>query len=203
MQADGSQVYSGWPYDRLSSQGVMWECSGRAGHHKGHPGSEHLRLCKSWLAWAPQNLVGTLHSVLETHTDTLLPEAFIESLILPRSRCPGDRAQLQSMHLLSLAQAPPGEDGGAALTPGTPESHTSEGSHRAGCRLPDGGCSGTGVLRASPQSSYSSPAGTGGCRGKGAVSGGGEDRQVGEESMKCLASEAPGSGCWGPFPHEV
>ena len=46
------------------------------------------------LAWAPENLeqvVGTLVSVLEIHTDTLLPKAFIESLVLPRAlvRVPG------------------------------------------------------------------------------------------------------------------
>lgn len=40
------------------------------------------------LALAPQDLehlVGTLVSVLEIHMDTLLPKAFIESLVLPRA----------------------------------------------------------------------------------------------------------------------
>lgn len=44
------------------------------------------------LAWAPQTLegaVGTPVSVLELHTDALLPKAFIESLVLPGAACRG------------------------------------------------------------------------------------------------------------------
>ena len=86
MQADGSQVYSGWSYDGLSSQGVIWECSGRAGYPKGHPGSDSLRPCKSWPGppWR-----GALQSVLETRIDTLPPKTFIESLVLPRDHVQG------------------------------------------------------------------------------------------------------------------
>ena len=67
------------------------------------------------LAWAPENLeqvVGTLVSVLEIHTDTLLPKAFIESLVLPRAlvRVPG-MAGVQAPSFAALAH--PGEAGRA------------------------------------------------------------------------------------------
>lgn len=88
VQADGSQVYSGWSYDGLSSQGVIWECPGRARHPKGHPGSESLRLCKSWPG-PLRTWWGHCTQCLETHTDTLLPKAFIESLVLPRGHVQG------------------------------------------------------------------------------------------------------------------
>lgn len=82
------------------------------------------------LAWAPQNLeqvVGTLVSVLEIHMDTLLPKAFIESLLLPRALV---RAQG-----MAGVQAPPFRSSGSswgswerALTPGSPAYHTPRGS---------------------------------------------------------------------------
>lgn len=67
------------------------------------------------LAWTPQNLeqvVGTLVSVLEIHTDTLLPKAFIESLVC-LGLWSGHRAWQESRHHLSAAPAPPGEAGSA------------------------------------------------------------------------------------------
>lgn len=47
------------------------------------------------LAWAPQTLEGAAGmpvSVLELHTHTLLPQAFIESLVLPGAACRGPGA---------------------------------------------------------------------------------------------------------------
>ena len=82
------------------------------------------------LAWAPQNLeqvVGTLVSVLEIHTDTLGPKAFIESLVLPRALV---RAQG-----MAGVQTPPFSCSSSswgswerALTPGSPANHTPRGS---------------------------------------------------------------------------
>ena len=56
--------------------------------------------------------MGILVSVLEIHTDTLLPKAFIESLVLPRAlvRVPG-MAGVQAPSFAALAR--PGEAGRA------------------------------------------------------------------------------------------
>lgn len=56
--------------------------------------------------------MGILVSVLETHTDTLPPKAFIESLVLPRAlfRVPGT-AGVQAPSFAALAR--PGEAGRA------------------------------------------------------------------------------------------
>lgn len=82
------------------------------------------------LAWAPQDLeqmVGTLVSVLEIHTDTLLPKAFIESLVLPRAlvRVQGT-VGVQAVYFHSSGSS--WRSWESALTPGSPACRTPGGS---------------------------------------------------------------------------
>lgn len=124
-RAVGLQSCSGWSQAGLSSSCITWE-GGAEWDSRGWARNESGRWCKP--ARDPQNLVravGALPSVLETHTRTLVPKAFIQ----PRRAGFEDQEQQHFLASPPPALASSWGGGRAALTPGTP-----------GCRTPGGSC---------------------------------------------------------------